>query len=350
MPASRLASDSRVGPGRKGDIAEAGLAGYGLPASPGKNSPMLRRLLLLLFIAVSGMALTNLAAADPVFPLGLRVGLEPPPGMVPSKRFPGFEDPEHKAIITILDLPAAAYPQLEQSGYNTIPPRTTVQSRTMFAFHSGIGILIRAQTKGPDAVKDRWILLASAAPATNLATLITVEMPEAARSVYPDAAIRKALASVTFRAAPIAEQVKRLPFKLNELAGFRVLEVLSSGGVVITDGPTNDLAKQAYMVISVGAGAPERVEDRARFARDILSSAPVRDLKFTYAEAMRLDGLPGYEIRADAVDLRGHPIALVQWLRFGGTGFARIIGITPKDQWDKVFDRFRAVRDGMNLR
>ena len=311
---------------------------------------MLRRLLLLLFVAASGMALTNPAAADPIFPRGLRVGLAPPPGMLVSKRFTGFEDLEHNAIITILDLPAQAYSRLEQSGFNSIPPATTIESRQMFVFHSGIGILIKAHTQTASGVMDRWILLASAAPATNLAMLINVEVPAAARSVYSDSAIRKALASVTFRPTPLAEQVKLLPFKLDELAGFRVVQALRSGGIVITDGPSDDLSKQAYMVISVANGAPERAEDRARFARDILSSAPVRDLKFASAEAMRLGGLPGYEIRADASDLHGNPIKLVQWLRFGTTGFVRIIGITRRDQWDQVFNRFRAIRDGVQLR
>jgi hypothetical protein len=311
---------------------------------------MLRRLLLFLFVAMSGMALTNLAAADPVFPPGLRVGLEPPPGMLASKRFTGFEDLEHNAILTILDLPAQAYSRLEQSAFNSIPPSTTIESRKMFAFHSGIGILVKAHTQTAGGVMDRWILLASAAPATNLAMLINVEMPAAARSVYSDATIRKALASVTFRPTPLAEQIKLLPFKLDELAGFRVVRALGNGAVVITDGPSDDLSKQAYMVISIANRAPERAEERARFARDILASAPVRDLKLVSAESMRVGGLPGYEIRADAVDLHGSPIKLVQWLRFGGTGFMRIIGITPADQWDKVFNRFRAVRDGVELR
>ena len=45
----------------------------------------------------------------PVFPPGLRVGLEPPVGMTPSARFPGFEDPGTMPSIAILDLPLSAY-------------------------------------------------------------------------------------------------------------------------------------------------------------------------------------------------------------------------------------------------
>ena len=57
--------------------------------------------------------------------------------------------------------------------------------------------------------------------------LIKVDVPDAARAVYSDAAIRQALASVTFRPAPIQEQLGLLPFKLGEMAGFRVVKVTS---------------------------------------------------------------------------------------------------------------------------
>jgi hypothetical protein len=42
----------------------------------------------------------------------------------------------------------------------------------------------------------------------------------------------------------------------------------------------------------------------------------------------------------------------VQWVRFVGAGgnFLRIVAVAPNDQWDAAFNRFRALRDGMELR
>ncbi len=65
---------------------------------------------------------------------------------------------------------------------------------------------------------------------------------------------------------------------------------------------------------------------------------------------MRIGGLPGYEIRAQAKGLNGEPLSLVQWVRFGGGGFLRIVGVGRKDDWDALFTRFRAVRDGIEPR
>ncbi len=180
--------------------------------------------------------------------------------------------------------------------------------------------------------------------------MIEVDVPDAALAVYSDTAIRQALASVSFRPMPIQEQLGLLPFKVNQLAGFRVVRVLPAGVVIMTDGPSDDLRKQPYVTISIGGGAPEQADDRARFARDLLMSSPLRDLSLQSAEPMRIGGLPGYEIRAQAKGLNDEPLLLVQWMRFGGGNFLRVVGVGRKDDWNALFTRFRAVRDGIDRR
>jgi hypothetical protein len=63
---------------------------------------------------------------------------------------------------------------------------------------------------------------------------------------------------------------------------------------------------------------------------------------------MRIEGQPGYEVRATAKGYDGKPLALVQWLRFGRGGFVRVIGAVHQENWDQLFPRFRAVRDGID--
>jgi hypothetical protein len=269
-----------------------------------------------------------------------------------SKRFAGFEDIERKTAITILDLPARAYEDLERSAFAKKQQDVQGLKREIFPFGSGIGILVSGIGKEGGVTIHKWFLLATASGGEvhDLATLISVLVPETARDVYSDAVIRKTLSSVTFRPAPIQEQLGLLPFVLNELAGFRVVKVLPEGGVILTDGPTDDISRQPYMVVSVGQGAPTDTGDRSRFANDMLSSAPLRNLNVQGSEQMRISGGPGHEIRAHAVGLRNEPVSLVQWVRFGGSGYMRIIGVTGKDKWDALFPRFRAVRDGIAFR
>jgi hypothetical protein len=41
---------------------------------------------------------------------------------------------------------------------------------------------------------------------------------------------------------------------------------------------------------------------------------------------------------------------MVQWVRFTGGGFIRMVAVAPTEQWDSAFTRFRAVRDGVTFR
>jgi hypothetical protein len=309
---------------------------------------MLRRLLMLVTAAAIGLA-AGPAFADVVYPPGLRIGLEPPAGLVASPRFPGFEDDTNKVAIAILDLPARAYEEIEKGAFGTQQQGLTDVKRESFPFGSGIGFLVTGKAEENGVKLTKWFLFgtAVAGPVSDLAMLINVQVPDAAKAIYTDDVIRKMLASVTFRVAPIAEQLNLLPFKVGDMAGFRVMQVLPQGGVILIDGPVDDMARSTYAIVSVGRGAPETPDERGTFARELLTNAPLRNLSVTSAEAMRIGGGQGYEIRARAQGLQGEPVNLVQWVRFGSGGFLRVIGVGPPNTWDDVFTRLRALRDGV---
>jgi hypothetical protein len=314
---------------------------------------MLRRLSVVLLAVWAALAGLTAAGAEPVYPPGLRVGLEPPADFKPSTQFSGFEDSEHKAAITILDLPGRAYEEIERSVFAQNQSGLTDLKRESFPFASGVGFLVSGRATENGVAVRRWFLLATAigGPAVqDLTTLINVTVPESATAVYSDAVIRKTLASVTFRPIPIQEQLGMMPFKLNELAGFRIMRVLREGVVILTDGPSDQLDVQPYVIVSVGRGGPAQPGDRSLFARDLLATAPLRDLNIQQSESMRIGGQPGSEIRAQASTLTGSPVLLVQWVRFGTSGFLRVVAVGRKDDWNTLFTRFRAVRDGIESR
>jgi hypothetical protein len=307
------------------------------------------RLCALWAFVLTSLLLGAPAMAQPVFPPGLRVGLEPPPGMVASKRFSGFEDPERKAAILILDLPASAYTGLEKS-LSTKQPELTNVARRAFPLKNGIALLATADFKEKDGpAGHKWFLLAKpiAGQATGFTAFVTVQVPDSQRAFYTDAMVEKILKSVTFRRAPVEEQLALLPYKLGDRAGFYVHQVLPNGVVILSEKPDGNPYGAAYMVVSVVSGGPSQPQDRPRFAQDLLRSSPVRDLTITSGENMRINGAPGSELRATAKDASNAPVTLVQWLRFGSGGFMRMVGVSPTAEWDAMFPRFRAVRDGV---
>ncbi len=121
--------------------------------------------------------------------------------------------------------------------------------------------------------------------------------------------------------------------------------------MILTEGRGDDLSKQPYVIVSIGRGSPEQPDDRAAVrARPAVVGAAARYHACSRRTPCASAGLPGYEIRAQAKGLNGEPVMVAQWLRFSGGNYLRIVGVGRKDDWDALFTRFRAVRDGIELR
>ncbi len=313
---------------------------------------MLRCLLLLLVTAWTALFVPSPAlAAEPVFPKDMQIGLVPPGDLRLSTHFLGFEDPDRRVSISILQLQLGAYQEIERSIFTKNQAGLTKVKRESFPFQNGIGFLITGHEDVNGVKVHKWYFAATGLGLqySGLLMLLKVEVPDAASAIYSDGVIRKALESVTFRSPPIEEQLSLLPFKLNDPAGFRVMRVVPGNGAILIDGSSQDMINNPYMIVSLGRGGPDNTDDRARFARELLTSAPLRSIVVTLTEPIRINGRPAYEVRATATGIDGEELALVQWLRFGGGGFLRIVGVVHKENWNQFFPRFREVRDGIAL-
>jgi hypothetical protein len=312
---------------------------------------MLHRILVV-FTVLAWTGLCTLAqAAEPSFPPGSRIGLVPPPGMVVSQNFPGFESAEHRVAVVLGELPSDAFVQLEKGIFTGALQQQgiTIEQRQMIAFATGLGFLVTARQELDGAPHRKWFVVASEPDFT---LFVTVQRPEAASEAYPDQAIRAALATLSVREVPKEEQLELFPFKLNEFAGFPHLKSLVRGAALVlsdgTEGITNKAA-QPYIVVSVAPGAPPASHERGAFAQRVLAGITgYRDVRIVSSESMRVGGMPGHELRAEGKHAKtGADVTLVQWLRFGPGGFLRVIGVSQKSDWPQAFTRFRAVRDGI---
>jgi len=286
---------------------------------------------LLAACVVSAALLMPAAAAEPVFPVASPIGLVPPPGLAPSASFQGFEDRDNGAFIRLIALPGKAFAEIEKNLTDDALRKQglTIDKRESFALADGKGLLLVGRQQTKSARIRKWLLIAPV--------------------------IRAALATLTVRTAvPAAEQLALVPFKVNEMAGMRLVRVVPGVAVQLTDGPqdTIDAPEQAHLVISIAAGGPQRPSDRGHFARAALSGLPpLKDVHIVNSEPMRIGGQPGHEMRAEGTAPQtGTEVKIVQWLRFGSGGYMRILGIAPKENWTETFMRFRAVRDGLEPR
>src|SRR5262249_13066255 len=140
-----------------------------------------------------------------------------------------------------------------------------IEKREMVPHDNGFAMLVSGYQGDGEARVRKWLLFTLI---TDFTAVITAQMPEAAFATYPDAVIRAALKTVTFRPSPIDEQLNFLPFRLTELAGFRVFRALPEGVAMLTDGPNpDDFLGQPHLIVSVGRGGPQQAAERENFAR-----------------------------------------------------------------------------------
>jgi hypothetical protein len=290
-------------------------------------------------------------AADAIFPPGIRVGMAPLVGLVPAKTFDGFESDDHAIRVLVAELPANAYDEVmnafkvNPAGTGGVKPEN-IETAAGTAYYT-----METATNGATSVRRYSMIL----PGGTFSGYVAVQVPENASKIYTDEAVRKMFASAIVRKeVPVEEQLSRMPFNITNLGDFKNIRTLAAGSaIILADGDENTGFEPApFMVIGLIGTAPAQPEDRDRFAQETARAIPgVRGARITMSEPLRIDGVAGYETRVDAISGKDNTaVTVVQWLRFGGPTVMRIIGSAPRDQWEKAFPRFRAVRDGIAQR
>jgi hypothetical protein len=315
--------------------------------------------LALLASVSTGPALTPAMAADPIFPTGSRIGIVPLAGMVASRNFVGFEDPQKNAAILFTTLPAKAFEALDKSMVPDAMKRDGVDIEKREPLELGIGkgfLLTGTQVTGSARYR-KWLLVTAAG---NITALVTIQVPDK-DAAYPDKAMRDTLTTLAVRGSvPDAEQLSLVPFNVSDLAGFHVGEVLPGRAVMLVD---RDLAQDkndtadpssfnARLFIAAMPGAPAEASDRNNFARTTFQQIiGIKDVHVQDAEPLRIGSQPGFETLAKAKDSQSNAdVMVVQWLRFGTAGFLQMVGIVHADAWPTVFNRLRTIRDSIDPR
>ena len=312
---------------------------------------MIRSLLLVLTLL---LAASPARAADVAYPPGSRIGLAPPSGMVTSKNFFGFEDPNNNVAIILVALPGEAYADLDKTVTADALKRQGValEAREAMPLSTGKAFLVIGRQEIEKTKIRKWILVASS-PA--LTALVTVQIPDTAKTLYPDASIRAALTSLAIRGnVPVEEQLGLLPFKVGEFAGFRIAGVVPGRAIMLSDAAADAPARpgasvEPHIFVAVAPGGPAQTSERDAFARDVFATVPnLKDIRITTSEPLRMSGQQGHQIIANARDYAGAAaLTVVQWLRFGGGGYLQMVGIARADAWKDAYPRFRSVRDGI---
>ncbi|RTL53906.1 MAG: hypothetical protein EKK40_05020 [Bradyrhizobiaceae bacterium] len=309
--------------------------------------------LSLAFAAAALVVLASpLRAADAVYPPGLRIGLVPMEGLALATDFIGFVSSDQNVKVGLGELPVDAFTTVDNAVKDgTLPPQGAKPQVFETPTRKGYFNVETSKNVTP-AVRSYSLLL----PNDKFSGFVIVQVRDGADKSFSEDAIRKMLATTVMRSeVPVEEQLSQLSFRMGNLADFKTIRTVAPRtAVLLTDGnDTDELGQVPYMLIGMVQTQNLEADDRGRFAQQAARAIPgLREARITLSEPIRIDGMPGFETRIDAMmGPKDTPITVIQWLRFGGSGAAlNIVGVSPRDQWAKSFPRFRAVRDGTGPR
>ncbi|HYQ88353.1 MAG TPA: hypothetical protein VEU09_01845 [Candidatus Binatia bacterium] len=300
------------------------------------------RLPLVLVIALLAWAsMAPAAHAAPVQVLGTGVALEPPPGFVPAQRFTGFERDVKSASIVVTELEGPAPKMQKGMTREMLASRgmTLIRSQTV-RVHGKSALLLQVSQVAAGTEFLKWMLVAGD---TKKTVMIVGTFPKAANDLALP--IKQAILSATWggkvQAAPYEGLLFRAdPTPVLKLAGRVGNALIFSESGSMTHGDPN----QAILVMGNSSSAFS-IANVEQFARDRATrSTQVGELRNIVGRALTVDGLPGYEIVAEANDARtGREVRMYQLVLVEQKTYYLAQGFVPADRARVILDQFRQV-------
>ncbi|MBV9078335.1 MAG: hypothetical protein JO048_12720 [Methylobacteriaceae bacterium] len=297
-------------------------------------------------LLIAGMA----AAAEPVFPPGSRIGIVPPPDMVPARGLAGFQSRTNGAAIVLIEMPAEAYPSvaagftdeaLKQQGF-------VLTSRESPKVGAADAILVSGEQSENGRTTAKSILVA--ADPTMTALVVAQYLPSTPESVRAE--LVAAMKTMQLRPPlPIERQIEALPFRLGDLAGFRPVRVLAGNSILLTDGPKDQIREAEQPVLIVAQSftpgpPPEQREALARAA--LVANTLLKETVLERSQGFRQGGADWHEIVATAKDgISDRSVVVMQTIRFEPDGYTRTVGIVRAEVREAVMPRFRRIVDSI---
>ncbi|GJD36874.1 hypothetical protein [Methylobacterium aerolatum] len=311
------------------------------------------RLPLAALLVASGLGAA--LAADPIYPSGSRFGFSPPSDMVPSRRFAGFERETGGATVSVVELPANAFPELV-SGFTDDNLRNqgfSVLKKEPIQIGGNEAMLYTGEQQNDPAANGqtvhKWITVIGTPSVTGL--IIAQATPDA----ETDETMRKLVTEVVVREPlSLSQQVDALPFRIADLGGFRPVRVLAGNSVLLTDGPKDQIQnlEQPILVLAQAVQQPPTAEQRDAFARAALyANQTMKDFVIERSQAYRSNGVDWHEIVARATDIpTKRQVVVAQTIRFNPDGYLRAIGVVREDQREGTLAKFREIVDSVQLK
>ncbi len=286
---------------------------------------------------------THAGAGDPVRVPGTGTALRPPEGFSPSNRFPGFEHARSQASIVVTEIAAPAADMMKGMTREALAAKgMDVRSSTAVNVDGRDGQLLEVAQSAAGAQYRKWMLVTGD---HSTSVLVVGTFPQSAAADL-SSRMRAAVLSATWaRPERASDPFEGLAFRVDAAPGLKLggrmgnMLLFNESGVLPSADP-----REALYVVGPSLGNPPAGDLRRFSETRAHQTAQLRDLRIISGRNMSVDGLPAYELLADAQDRRNAtPIRLYQVIALDPGGYFIMQGLAGRDRAEAILPHFRSI-------
>lgn len=289
---------------------------------------------------VASLAHGSLFGAEHV--AGTKVWLEPPAGFAAESQYPGFRNVDSGATIMVTEVPGPIdrlRSGMTRSGLAGRGMTLVETSDVKVGDHDAQLLLVSQSAAG--VVYEKWIVVFGT-PTDSV--FIVATYPEGSAKALREP-MKKAVLSARWNLGAEIDHFDGLPFRVTESAGLKIanrvsnLLMLTEGGVEGAVTPNDPL-----LVVGASISEVDLRELKAFSETRLRQGEQISDVKNVIGSATKVDGLPAYEIMAEATDANSAtPLRVYQLVVADGSRYFLAQGFVGATRVDEFMPQFREV-------
>jgi hypothetical protein len=294
---------------------------------------------LTLFVACALAPSTSRAAGVRV--PGTRVTLAPPPGFILADRYPGFQRADKAASIIITELPGPAKEMQKGMTADLLATRGMNLIRSQTVKVGGQDALLVHVSQITTAMEFlKWMLVAGD---EKLTVMIVGMFPRTATELSQP--IKQAVLSASWGSGVHAPPFEGLAFRVDPTPKLRLAGRVGNA-LVLTESGTMGPSESDQAILVIGSSLSDAsIGNIEEFARErATKSTQVGPLRNVVGHGITTDGLPGYELVAEADDLKtGRAVRMYQLVLLDGKTYYLAQGFVAAARPPEIIDQYRQV-------
>jgi hypothetical protein len=287
------------------------------------------------------VAAPGAATAQPQQVAGMRVMLQPPEGFAPAERFSGFQRPEARASIMVVELDA---PFTEMEGRLT-PEAFAAQGMRVvtseaLSVDSMRGRLVAVTQEARGETFEKWALMFGD---DSLTVIITATYPQSAQSLSEP--LKRAVLSARLADRAPENPLAGLNFRITEGPRLRIAGRLGNTLLLNESGQIpNPAPASPFLVVGASVSQVDLSDLEAFSRRRITQTVSFSRISNVTGTSVSIDGAPGYELFADAVHTESStPVKLYQVVVAEGSHYHLVQASAGVEQAADFMPEFQAI-------